>query len=174
MRKSLFLLMIVILVPFINMAQSSKFNQSVHDPNSDRDILIGYCTRDSLQGSLFKDYFTPEYASYKPDKEVMNKIMEKPDNLRGVHAIIVMGTWCSDSQQQVPRFYKIMDNLQQFGNTTIICVDKQKLAGDVSLEGMNLLKVPTFIFQRKGTELGRIIESPKISIEQDLFDIISK
>ena len=156
------------------MAQSQPFNRKVHDPKSDKEILIGYCTRDSLQGNTFGEYFKKEYAAYRPGEDAMTNLLEKPELLKSVHVTIIMGTWCSDSQQQVPRFFKVTDNAQYIGNVTIICVDHDKLAGDVSLTGMNILKVPTFIFERKGIEAGRIIETPKTSLEEDMVAILLK
>ena len=174
MKKIFPFQVLIILMSFQSISQTADFNQKVHDAKSDTDILIGYCTRDSLQGALFGEQFRKEYGAYKPDDDMMNYILRVPEKLKGVRVTIVMGTWCSDSQQQVPRYFKLTDNLQIYGNTTIICVDRKKLAGNVSLGGMNIEKVPTFIFQRNGAELGRIIESPKISMERDFFDIIVK
>jgi len=59
----------------------------------------------------------------------MNDLAEKAEILKSVHVTIVMGTWCSDSQQQVPRFFKLTDNIQYISNITIICVDQEKHAG---------------------------------------------
>jgi hypothetical protein len=56
----------------------------------------------------------------------------------------------------------------------IICVDKDKKAGDVSLEGMDILKVPTIIIYHNKRELGRIIETPQTTLEQDFLTILKK
>ena len=36
----------------------------------------------------------------------------------------------------------------------------------------NIEFVPTFIFLRDSTEIGRIVESPEVSLEQDMFRIL--
>jgi len=174
MKNSGIAWMVFLFVPFMTMAQSESFNRKVHDPKSGKEILIGHCTRDSLQGSIFGEHFKKEYSAYQPGEEVMTNLLGNPELFRAVHVTIIMGTWCSDSQQQIPRFFKVTDGAQYFGNVTLICVDREKLAGGVSLEGMNIEKVPTLIFERKGKEIGRIIETPKASIEEDLFSLLSK
>ena len=40
-------------------------------------------------------------------------------------------------------------------------------------EGLNIEKVPTFIFYKNGIEIGRIIESPEKSIEKDFLKILN-
>jgi len=58
MKKLALAWMIFILLPYTAVTQSHPFNQKVHDPKSGKEILIGYCTRDSLQGTLFREYST--------------------------------------------------------------------------------------------------------------------
>ena len=164
---------IVLFLSFIcSYSQTDEYNQNIMDPKADQEILIGYCTRDGLMSSTFSSYFIDGYAKYKPDGNILKEILPK---IKGVAITIVMGTWCSDSQEQVPRFFRILDSLGM--NTqpmTIICVNKDKKGGPVSLEGLNLDKVPTFIFYRDKKELGRIIESPAGTLEKDMLAIISK
>ena len=163
-----------LVMPAISWSQGIQFNQKIEDQRPGDSILIGYCTRDSLQGSTFGIQFKQAYNSYQPDQEVINDVLRSPEKLRGVMITIVMATWCSDSRIQVPRFFKLLDNIQLYSRCTIICTNRQKLAGYISLDGMEIVKVPTFIFFRKGKEIGRIIETPKISLDQDFYDIISK
>jgi hypothetical protein len=95
--------------------------------------------------------------------------------LKGITVTIVMGTWCSDSKEQVPRFMRLFDDLEHsFATPAFICVDRDKKAGDVSLEGMDIIKVPTFIVYYQGMEIGRIVETPKTTMDQDFLDILKK
>ena len=91
--------------------------------------------------------------------------------------VIVMGSWCGDSKEQVPRFYKIMDSFDfPESNIRLLCVDKKKTAQNYEEEisDYNISFVPTFIFFRDGKELGRIIETPVESLEKDWLKIIEK
>ena len=84
-----------------------------------------------------------------------------------------MGTWCGDSQEQVPRFYRVLDEAKiDCKSMKVICVDGQKQCSDVQFEDYNIERVPTFIFYRKDKEIGRIIESPEVSLEEDFWGII--
>ena len=70
----------------------------------------------------------------------------------------------------VPVFFRVID-LAAFDNQNIriFCVDRTKTVEKMELE---IEKVPTFIVYRKGEEIGRIIESPIKSMEEDLYEIL--
>jgi hypothetical protein len=142
------------------------------DPKAGQEILIGYCTRDGLMSSTFSSYLKNGYAQYKPDGKVIKEIQPK---IKGVTMTIIMGTWCSDSQEQVPKFFRILDTLGvDTKPITIICVNKDKMGGPVPLDSLNLDKVPTFILYRDKKELGRIVESPAETLEKDMLSILLK
>jgi thiol-disulfide isomerase/thioredoxin len=85
----------------------------------------------------------------------------------------VMGSWCSDSQREVPRFIKIMDSIGYNINTlTLINVDTKKQAENTSVSQLKIERIPTFIFTKDGKEIGRIVESPHERLENDMLKII--
>ncbi len=171
MKKSFFSI-VLLFYCICSFSQTDEYNQNIMDTKADQEILIGYCTRDGLVSSPFSSYFKAGYAKYKPDPAILKEMRPK---INGVTITIIMGTWCSDSQEQVPRFFRILDSLRVYIEPlTIICVNKDKQGGTVSLEGLNLEKVPTFIFYRDKKELGRIIESPTGTLEKDMLAIVSK
>jgi thiol-disulfide isomerase/thioredoxin len=97
----------------------------------------------------------------------------KKDVLNETDITIVMATWCSDSQREVPRFIKIMDSVgHDPSNITIINVDRKKMAEKTPVDKLKIERIPTFIFSKNGKELGRIVESPKESLEKDMVNII--
>lgn len=53
-------------------------------------------------------------------------------------------------------------------------LDTNKTSPDYDAKANNVTNVPTTIIYRKGNEIGRIIESPKLSLEEDLLIILSK
>ena len=84
-----------------------------------------------------------------------------------------MGTWCGDSRREVPRFYKIIDNLNFDENKiTVINVNRKMEAKGIDVQSLEISRIPTFIFCINNKELGRIIETPKKSLEKDLMGII--
>jgi thiol-disulfide isomerase/thioredoxin len=97
--------------------------------------------------------------------------------LKSIEISIFMGTWCKDSKREVPRFYRILDELKfKEKNLTVfalgIAPGEYKKSPNGDEKGKNILRVPTIIIKRKGTEIGRIIEYPVKSLEEDMYDIL--
>jgi len=90
-----------------------------------------------------------------------------------IKIVCIQGTWCSDSRREVPRFFKILYELNyDLENLTMICVDRKKQADNIDVDQFVIEKVPTFIFYKDDSELGRIIETPKNTLEIDLLEIL--
>jgi len=161
-------LLIVFLFSLVGFAQT--INQHVIDQKSGKVMLVGICDREAFQDTSFAWWFNSEYENYDIDKEALAHVKMDTE----FHSItIVMGTWCSDSRREVPRFYKIMDFLK-FPAVKLILVDRKKEAAGVDISSFNIEFVPTIIFYNDGLEIGRIIESPKESLEKDLSAILVK
>ena len=149
-----------------------KVNQRVKDEKSQTDILIGLCNRDGLQSDLFNSFYEKEYNAYSPDTKTMDLIKKNP-KLYNVTIYVVMASWCEDSQQQMPRLFKILDQVAYDDNDmTIFCVDKSKKTPLNETDQFKITLVPTIIFNYRGNEIGRIIEKPKVSLEKDLLSIL--
>jgi len=151
---------------------SQDLNTVVYDEKASQDILIGYCNIEGFTSGTFNDWFQLEYDTYIVDNETLDKI--NPDRLENLEITVVLGTWCSDSQREFPRFYKILEKIGfSFDYLTIIGVNRLKQAPDTHANELKIELVPTFIFSINGKEIGRIIESPELSLEKDLIKIIS-
>ena len=85
-----------------------------------------------------------------------------------------MGTWCGDSRRETPRFYKILEAAGfNFKNLEFATVNRSKKTPNNLQEGLNIIKVPTFIFYKKGKEIGRYVEYARESLEKDMLKIVS-
>ena len=152
---------------------AQDMNRTKIDEKSQMEVLIGLCNRDGLKSNLFKTYYEPGYAAYTPDASTINKLKTLLAN-EDIKITIVMGSWCGDSQEQVPHFYKIIDTLGfSETNVTVYCVDRTKKTDKGETDNLGIQLVPTFIFYRKDKEIGRIIESPKNTLEKDMLEILS-
>lgn len=161
-----------ILLLFAMHSTAQSLNKKTQDTTKHKLIMIDQCTRDSLISfPEFKTMYDSQYPSYTPDSTAVSQLKTLA---KDVKVTIVLGTWCGDSKLQVPHFFKVMD---QVGITdkdvTLICVDGHKKAQNGSIDNLKIERVPTFIFTKKGKELGRIIESPKNTLEQDFLAILS-
>lgn len=163
-------LVIILLFSFIGFAQT--VNQQVIDQKSGKAMLVGICDRDAFQDTSFAWWFNSEYENYDIDKEALTNVKMDTE----FHSItIVMGTWCSDSRREVPRFYKILDFLKfPSEKVKLILVDRKKEAPDVDISYLKIELVPTMIFYNDGLEIGRIIESPKETLEKDISLTLAK
>lgn len=132
--------------------------------------LLGKITVDQLQQSPHKKWFTTEYRTYSPNKKIIKNLQPLLDS---VHITIVMATWCGDSKEQVPRFYKVLTQLKyNIASVTLICTDRAKATPDGLERGLNIIKVPTFIVYKHNKEIGRIIETPTATLEDDMLQLL--
>ena len=116
-------------------------------------------------------WFNKEYDFYRINEERLEKI--KP-LLKDKRVVLIMGTWCEDSQREVPGMMKI---LNQAGFNTaemeIIAIDEDKRTKEGLENAYNLAYVPVLIFFEEEKEINRIVEFPINSLEQDMLDILS-
>jgi len=165
------ILSVVISVAALANLFAQEMCQRVYDEKSQTDILVGTCTREGILGCAFVEDYNIEYPAYQP----VDSIVKQLKNLIGsLNCVIVLGTWCGDSKEQVPRFFKIIDQTGvSFNKLQLYCVDRQKEVPGMEIKTTyNIEKVPTFIFYRDDIEIGRIIETPKTTLEKDMLDII--
>lgn len=120
------------------------------------------------------DWFNTEYKAYKPSAKGV-KALKEVDKTADYRIIIVLGTWCSDSRREIPRFFKIVDALGfPQANILTILVDENKNDASGLAKQFTIKYVPTFIFMdANGKELGRIVEAPAKKLESDWLTIIS-
>ena len=158
-----------LLLPIFLFAQ--EVNTIISDTTIKQEVLVGYCNRDGLKQGDFASFYFEEYENYEPDLTVINELAKAIEDCQ---ITIVMATWCGDSKDQVPRFYKLLDALNyKDQNITLICVDRSKNAHLVDISNLSIELVPTFIVFINGKEKGRIIETPINTLEDDLLQIVS-
>ena len=54
----------------------------------------------------------------------------------------------------------------------MLAVDRDKKAGDCDINYLKVELFPTIILYKEDIEVGRIVESPRKSLEEDLVNII--
>jgi hypothetical protein len=115
------------------------------------------------------------YDAYSPDPATIDKLREAARALTpGLMVTVVYGSWCGDSREQVPRFLRVRNLVGgRLLPATFLAISRDKKTPAEAVEGRDIVKVPTIIVTFKGQEMGRIIETPKGSIESDLLEILS-
>ena len=111
-----------------------------------------------------------ELESYQPDSAAV-AFLQNFD--KDIQISVLLGTWCSDSRREVPRFLKIMDAVHNpHFQYELIGLDRAKKDSLGLGEKFQIEYVPTFIVLKNSEEIGRIIETPTETIEQDLVEIL--
>lgn len=137
-------------------------------------ILYGTISKDSLHQAPYNKWFNKNYADYTTDGQVKRQLAAL--SLKGISVEIFMGTWCGDSKREVPRFLKILDeinfdnkNVKIIGVGNVDSLYKQSPQGEE--KGKGVFRVPVFIVFKNGVETGRINEFAAASLERDFLAI---
>jgi thiol-disulfide isomerase/thioredoxin len=91
-----------------------------------------------------------------------------------VHFLVFGGTWCEDTQNVLPKFFKIQE-WAGFPDARIafIGVDRAKKSVGNLATVMGITNVPTIIVMKKGVEIGRVIEYGKTGRwDEELIELI--
>ncbi|VAX29675.1 hypothetical protein MNBD_IGNAVI01-3184 [hydrothermal vent metagenome] len=161
------------LVIFASISFGQKCARPGIDEKTGKPILIGLFDRTAFQDSNYAWWFNSGYKFYATDSVVVNELGSV--DLDSVNVTIVMGTWCSDSRREVPRFFKIIDELKMpKENIKIIGVNRKLKSDGEDISSLDIKRVPTFIFYKNQKEIGRIIETLEVSLENDILKILKK
>ena len=162
------IVLIFLITTFQIFAQDYKITT---DGKNGEPLTLGYCPASIIIDSLFKDTWTTEYNSYQPDYKTLDSLEGK---LEDVTIKIIFRSTCSDSREQLPRLFKILNELNYDANSiTLIGVNREKQGLSNETEGLEIELVPTIIFYKDGSEIGRIVETTVESLEKDLLKILS-
>lgn len=166
--KKLFLFLMILSA----VISAQEKNKLITDEKSGKPMLIGLCDRTAFADTSFSWWFNSEYDNYSPDS---TEVLKLSKIINDVKITIVMGSWCSDSRREVPHFFKILDKLgYDQKKLLLICVDRKKTAPTGEVEKPEIKLVPTFICTKDDKEIGRIVETPKETLEKDLVKIVMK
>ncbi len=153
---------------------SQKMNQKVTDAQG-TEKLLGQVNKAAFVKDSFAKWFKPEYEVYQVDMDAISDVSKE---LKDFQIKLFLGTWCGDSKREVPRFYKILEKANfPIDQLVTVAVDnakpnyKKSPGGEE--KGLNIIKVPTFIFYKQGKEVNRIVESPIESLEKDICAVVT-
>ena len=122
--------------------------------------------------SLLSNYeaFASEYEAYSPTLAELSQI----ESLQGKEVTVLFGTWCHDSEREVPRLLKLLDQSEvDLQSLTLFAVDRNKTDPDGFAVRLDLQYTPTIIVSESGQEIARIIERPIEGLATDLQSQLS-
>lgn len=169
MKKLLtFAITAIIAINALKAQEIQFYNTEEGDKHIWGEFPVDYLKEDTTYSSWYNknyDGFTLETTDYDWIKNLENDSVE-----------IYLGTWCGDSQEWVPQFLKLWDEMglsrDQLKFTALYgSGDDYKQGPNGEEEGLNIHRVPTFIFKEDGKEYARIVESPSTDLLTDVAQI---
>ncbi len=170
--KALIILIILfVLFPLATSAQEKIYNIETESVSEYVDkILNGPITKEGLVKLPYKVWFNKSYKTYVVDTNTLKNIKRK--KLKDLKILVFMGTWCHDSNREIPRLIRVCEELGIYDQLELYGVDVNKKSQQKREEGYNIRKTPTIILLKDGKEIARILEQPEISFEQDFEKIL--
>lgn len=153
---------------------AQKINQTVIDDKG-KLMLLGKTNKKAFEHKDF-EWYQKNYDAYIANSNV---IKELKTLLKEYKIKVFYGSWCGDSKRELPRFYKVLDKAKvDFKNVEVIAVDRKpeayKASPNGEEKGLNVHRVPTFIFYKENKEVARIVEYPKQDFERDILTIVKE
>jgi len=155
--KPLFVLIAVMILGSVALP-SSVFGQELVGP-AGREAILERCPA-----------WQAVVAAYQPDPEALEKLRGLA---REVRVEVYFGSWCPDSEARVSAFFKALDLAESpLLQAVYVGVPEAKDKREPFCRERKVEKLPTFILFVDGREAGRIVETPKKSVEADLVSIL--
>ncbi len=168
------LFVLIMSVANISMAQTGSAKPKYTTiADTETVVLKGYIDRSVLEGDTAFKWFD-ENMKYGTADETAVKAFK--NNAGDFTMVVFGGTWCHDTQNLLPVFYRLVAKSGYPENKiTLIAVDRAKVGPDDVTKTYNVTNVPTFIVLQNGKEVGRVVEYGKSGqIDKELGDIVSK
>lgn len=136
-------------------------------------ILWGNVDLETIKTSeVTKEWFGNYYGQYELSDAQKNSLTQLLTKVKSVY--VFMGTWCGDTQIQLPKFVHILEDAGIKENQMrFLALDHNKL-DRLKNNPQSITRVPTMVFIGKDdVELGRIVENPsKEGLAHDIIALL--
>lgn len=138
--------------------------------------LWGIVTVDSLLQEPYSAWFKKSYDDYQPNVDIISRLKQLP--MKDLHIKIFFGTWCGDTKREMPKMIKVLNEIGiPKSQMTFIALSSgdsvYKQSKNREERGYNIFRVGSYIIEKNGVEINRIVEFPKYSMERDLWTILT-
>ena len=115
--------------------------------------------------------FRSVYEQYQPSSAEITAVK----HLSGKSLIVLLGTWCHDSEREVPRLLKLLDlSGVELHSLSLHGVNYNKEEPTNLHHQYDLKYTPTIILMQGENELGRVVEKPIVSLGEDLAGFVTE
>lgn len=125
-------------------------------------ILVGKVQQHEFLDNF--EIFSTGYKNYILSAEQVKMVKSWPANMS---IDIYFGTWCHDSQREVPRLLKALEFNARVTHT-LIALDTHKSDPLGLAKSAAVQYTPTFVVFINNQEIGRVIERPKKDLISDI------
>lgn len=135
-------------------------------------VLKGLIPRPDIETDTAFGWFKKNMQYGSADPNAIKTFKEKAGSFE---VVVFCGTWCEDSQNLLPQFYRLVDK-SGFPDSaiTLIGLDRNKETLYNLHKVFNVKNVPTFIIMKNGKEAGRMVEYGKYgTADTELAEIVS-
>lgn len=155
-----------------NNQKELKLNKQVADTIDGGMMLLGPINAEGLNQEPYALWFEENSKAYTPDMTLIEEI--KP-LLKPCYVKVFMGSWCEDSQREVPALLKLLD-LADFDSSQleIIAMTHDKDTPENYEADYQIEFIPTIMFFKDGSELNRIVEYTQETLELDMLKILKQ
>ena len=125
------------------------------------------------QRILSEEGWQEEYDSFVVENDLIQDFRSAMEN-QDAAVEVYFAFWCPDCKRELPRFLKLLDMAEMdLQNLTFYEVER-KSSGEQKyyFEEKKVTSIPTFILTTEGKEKGRIVESTKTGLAEDLIEIL--
>jgi len=169
-RSSLLALVPLLLLAAPPVACASGGEESAAAETPEPEVLVGEVSREQIEEAV------PEWVGRTVEAEIDEEAATALASVEsGAHVTVFLGTWCSDSRREVSRFWRALDQVGGLVPFEVeyVAVDRSKSEPADLVAGEDLRYVPTFVVERGGEEIGRVVESAPDGIEADLLALLT-
>jgi len=150
--------------------QNSDLKVSIDERG--RKVAVGLLNEQYLLNDSSYTWFKKGMEAYMPDNDAVAYLQREN---KAFSIIVYGGTWCSDTQDLLPKFFRVVHDADIDSSAIkIYGLDADKLGIDKVKPQNEIEFVPTFIIMKDGKELGRIVETARRSIEKDMMYILKQ
>jgi thiol-disulfide isomerase/thioredoxin len=170
MKQLVSLLLLLTAIGCSSAHKVSKIEYSVV-PDDRAKILKGVINRSLIETDSSFAWFKENMKWGEADADAVRAFKEKRNRFT---MVVVGGTWCEDTQNLLPKFFRLVDKSGYAEkNILLIGVDRKKQTINDLHKIYHIESVPTFIVLKDGKEIGRVVEYGKSgNMEKELGAIV--
>lgn len=165
------LIMLGLITVLSTNAQVRNYEVSTDAENNTK-VLKGIISRNDIQNDTAFKWFNDNMKYGQADGVAVAAFKK---HAQDIQLVVFGGTWCEDSQNLLPVFYRLVDKSGfPDSSITLIGLDRPKTTLYNLHKVFNVTKAPTFIVMHQGKEIGRVEEYGKLGqVDKELGEIVA-